>query len=82
MLANWIGAIISPNSALLLFASNKDRADEAIRRIIRIGYQVLGYNGFTIDEWKAAGGEVTVPTYAKPEDLAKNPDRVVVDVRN
>lgn len=49
MLANWTGAIVSPKTSLLIFALNKTKADDAIRRLLRIGYRILGHNGFTID---------------------------------
>lgn len=82
MLAGWIGSIISPKTGLLLFTDSSDKAEELIRRILRIGYHVIGYNGFTIEEWIAGGGKISQPVYAKPDEINNNPDRVVVDVRN
>ena len=81
-LAGWVGSILEPKTSVLLFTDSEEKAEELIRRVLRVGYHVAGYNGFTIDEWKAAGGEVSVPAYVKPEQINDNPERVVVDVRN
>jgi hypothetical protein len=48
---------------------------------VRIGYRAAGLNAFTFDEWKASGGEFTIPHYATPAELKNTPNHFILDVR-
>jgi hypothetical protein len=78
--SNWVGALLDPKKEVLIFVE-KDKSDEVAERLARIGYRANGFNGFTIDEWKASGGEVTVPTFATIADLKGNEKKFILDVR-
>jgi hypothetical protein len=52
MIAAWIGALLKPEINILLICKNDSGRDQ-IQRLFRIGFfNIKGYNGFTIDEWK------------------------------
>ena len=57
-LATWVGTLVAPDANLLLIC-NKQKANDLIERLLRIGYfNIKGYNGFTIDEWQQKGHPV------------------------
>lgn len=47
-LAGWIGSLITPKDKVLIFSVTEDKAQEVVRRVVRIGYKCLGYNKFTL----------------------------------
>jgi hypothetical protein len=61
--------------------TEKDKGKDIAERLVRIGYRAAGLNAFTFDEWKASGGEFTIPHYATPAELKNTPNHFILDVR-
>ena len=50
--ANFVGTLFKPSDNFLIFG-NENQIEEAIKRLLRIGYlNIKGYNDFDLDEWK------------------------------
>jgi len=78
--ASWVGTLVAPDVPLLLVVE-PDRAEEAVMRLARVGYErVEGLLRGGCDAWQRAG----LPTAAVPqlpaESLASGA-RAVLDVR-
>jgi rhodanese-related sulfurtransferase/glyoxylase-like metal-dependent hydrolase (beta-lactamase superfamily II) len=78
--ASWVGTLARPDDHLLVIAE-PDRAEEAVMRLARVGYEnVMGILDGGIERWKAEGLPVaTVPQ--EPVKAALRPGRRVLDVR-
>ena len=50
---------------------------------MRIGYfNIKGYNGFSIEDWKKKGYETVEPVVVDGASLAADKERTTLDVRN
>lgn len=81
-LPTWLGGLFDPKTEFLFFA-DKEKIDDIAERVARIGYSIVGFNGFSIDDWKNAGGELTMPKYATVEELkdTHQDQKFILDVR-
>ncbi|MEZ4886834.1 MAG: MBL fold metallo-hydrolase [Chitinophagales bacterium] len=84
--APWVGDLIKDVKQPILLVVNKDRLEEAVTRLARVGFdQVLGYLEGGFEAWKKAGKEVDTIEGVTAEELAAivaNDEKVsVVDVR-
>ena len=75
--AMWVGALITDLKTPILFVAEKDREEEIITRLARVGYDFpVGYLEGGFNAWKNAGEdvdtmeEVTAETFAKTYDTA------------
>lgn len=51
-IATWVGTLLSPQTQILLLCESEQKAKDLIERLFRIGYfNIIGYNGFTLDQW-------------------------------
>ncbi|RBP32959.1 glyoxylase-like metal-dependent hydrolase (beta-lactamase superfamily II) [Oceanihabitans sediminis] len=83
--APWVGALIADVSQPILIVAPKDREEEVITRLSRVGFDnVLGYLEGSFEAWKEAGKEYDSLTSISAEEFEKvyeeNKD-VVFDVR-
>lgn len=78
--STWMGNLIDPKKEFLLF-TDADKSKEIAERLVRIGYSAAGENAFTMDEWKAKGGEITIPKFATVAELKNAPNKFILDVR-
>ena len=44
----WIGVMFDPKNELLIFAE-KDKIEEVAARVARVGFNVAGFNAFSIE---------------------------------
>jgi hydroxyacylglutathione hydrolase len=84
--APWVGALITDLQQPLLLIVEEGKAEEAITRLARVGYDnTIGYLEGGIDAWKAAGKDLdlidSVPVEEFEKIYAANPDVNVLDVR-
>lgn len=57
--APWVGALIADIKQPIVLIVDEDRAEEAVTRLARVGYDnTLGYLAGGMDAWKAAGKDV------------------------
>ena len=84
--APWVGALITDLKQPLLLIVEEGKAEEAITRLARVGYDhTIGYLEGSISAWIAAGkdvetiGSVTVAEFE--EMMHIHPDLKVLDVR-
>ncbi|MCB0519859.1 MAG: MBL fold metallo-hydrolase [Lewinellaceae bacterium] len=84
--APWVGALIMDVNQPIALIAPKDRIEETITRLSRVGFdQVIGYLEGGMDAWKAAGMEIdtinsiSVDTFAK--EFKKINAEDVLDVR-
>ena len=69
-MASWAGALIDPATEILLF-STEEKIKENVERLLRIGYfNIKGYNGFNIEDWKAKGFETVEPVIVDGNAMA------------
>ena len=78
--ASWVGTLVQPEDRLLVIAEPA-RAEEAVMRLARVGYEtVVGLLDGGVERWKAEGLPVaSVPQEAA--DRALRSGRRVLDVR-
>jgi len=78
--ASWVGTLLRPDEEILLIA-DRDRVEEAVMRLARVGYEnVAGVLQGGIEAWKAAG--LPVATMAQlPASALAGGSRRVLDVR-
>jgi hydroxyacylglutathione hydrolase len=81
--APWVGALISPNASLLL-VTEKDKEQEAVLRLARIGYEnVIGILEGGTNAWENAGNKLdkieSVSAHTLVEKLNDNIN--IIDVR-
>lgn len=84
--APWVGALITDLKQPLLLIVDEGKADEAIMRLARVGYDhTIGYLEGGIEGWIAAGKEIdkvqSVTANEFESALSLNPDLNVLDVR-
>jgi hydroxyacylglutathione hydrolase len=83
--AVWVGALLS-NQQPIIVVANKDKEEEAIIRLARVGYEnVLGYIENGIESWKAEKLPIEKIECIEPqmfEENSNNNQTIVVDVRN
>ncbi len=78
--ASWVGTLLAPDQEILLIA-DRDRIEEAVMRLARIGYEnVVGVLEAGLDAWRAAGLP-TGSTMQVPAGSLAAPGRRVLDVR-
>lgn len=69
--APWVGALITNLKQPLLLVVEKDRQEEVITRLARVGYDTtLGYLQGGLEAWKAAGGDVDTIEEISATDFA------------
>jgi rhodanese-related sulfurtransferase len=79
--APYVGTVVSPHAPLIVIAE-KGREEEAMTRLVRVGYEnILGWLAGGMDDWRAAGGEVVRVETRQPADLKTQENITVVDVR-
>jgi len=84
--APWVGALITDLQQPLLLIVEEGKAEEAITRLARVGYDnTIGYLEGGMESWKAAGKDTdriaSVPVDEFENIYAENPDIHVLDVR-
>lgn len=83
--APWVGALIPNIRQEIVLIVSKDRAEEAVTRLSRIGYDnSVGYLAEGIEGWKAEGNELDSIKTISAEDFAKEVTATkypVLDVR-
>lgn len=84
--APWVGALITDLKQPLLLVAEADKAEEAITRLARVGYDnTIGYLSGGFAAWEQAGKDIdTIQSIsAKEFELfaQANPDAQVLDVR-
>lgn len=82
--ANYVGLLLDPTHNYLLIG-DKDLAEDAIKRLIRIGYlNIKGYNKFPLSDWNQK--DIIKYPHATLHDLKKaqqnENDYTILDVRN
>jgi glyoxylase-like metal-dependent hydrolase (beta-lactamase superfamily II)/rhodanese-related sulfurtransferase len=78
--ASWAGTLIRPEQEILIVAE-PDRAEEAVMRLARVGYEnVIGILDGGMARWKAEGLPAAA-TRQEPIGAAIGPGRRVLDVR-
>jgi len=84
--APWVGALITDLQQPLLLIVEEGKAEEAITRLARVGYDnTIGYLEGGMESWKAADKDTdriaSVPVDEFENIYAENPDIHVLDVR-
>ena len=84
--APWVGALITDLEQPLLLVVEEGKAEEAITRLARVGYDhTIGYLDGGIAAWTAAGKELDTVSSISAADfeiaLDSNPELRVLDVR-
>lgn len=84
--APWVGALITDLQQPLLLIVEEGKAEEAITRLARVGYDnTIGYLEGGIDAWIAAGKDIdtiaSVPVDEFEKIFAADPQVNVLDVR-
>ena len=78
--ASWVGTLVGPGDALVLIAEPA-RAEEAVVRLARVGYEnVVGVLEGGIERWRSEGRPLA-RTASAPVTDAIRPGRNVLDVR-
>lgn len=80
MLSTWLGGMFDPITKFIIFAE-RGQVEEIAIRFARIGLAVLGFNGFSMEEWVAEGGAVEIPKFSTIEIMKQTPDAFILDVR-
>lgn len=80
--APWVGDLIKDVATPILLVVEKERLEEAVTRLSRVGFdQTLGYLDGGVEAWEAAGFEKDTLTQIEPDTLAKQESPVIIDVR-
>jgi hydroxyacylglutathione hydrolase len=84
--APWVGALITDLKQPLLLIVEEGKAEEAITRLARVGYDhTIGYLEGGITAWKNAGKELdtiaSIPVAEFEQILQAQPDLHILDVR-
>ena len=78
--ASWVGTLLAPDQEILLIA-DRDRVEEAVMRLARVGYEnVAGVLESDVEGWRAAGLPIGTIAQVPAASLA-GPGRHVLDVR-
>jgi hydroxyacylglutathione hydrolase len=83
--AEWAGSIL-PFDKTLVLVTEKDKEEESLIRLARVGFsKIEGYLSGGFEAWQAAGERVDMIIEVEPDELAMDiphdPNLVVVDVR-
>jgi len=86
-LVTWVGWVVPFGTPLILIADDSNEREEAVRQLIRIGYDDLrGYLEDGLEAWKAAGLPVSQVLTMSAAELARQLERdntlAVLDVRS
>jgi hydroxyacylglutathione hydrolase len=84
--APWVGALITDLKQPLLLVVEEDKAEEAITRLARVGYDyTIGYLQGGIAAWKSAGKDLDTVSSISVQDfeteMQLHPNLNVLDVR-
>ena len=84
--APWVGALIPDLNQKIILVTPKDREEEAVMRLARVGYDnALGHLEGGYEEWHREGKESDVIHTISTEEFIKlvkaNEDRTILDVR-
>lgn len=84
--APWVGALVTDLKQPILLVVDEDKAQEAIMRLARVGYDyTIGYLQGGIQAWKDAGKDIdTIRSISALEFeamLNHDPDAIALDVR-
>ncbi len=84
--APWVGALITDLHQPLLLVVDEGKAEEAITRLSRVGYdQTIGFLDGGIAAWKSAGKETdqihSVSASDFEKEMLSNPGTAIIDVR-
>jgi hydroxyacylglutathione hydrolase len=84
--APWVGALITDLKQPLLLVAEPDKAEEAITRLARVGYDnTIGYLAGGFAAWKEAGKDIDVIQSISAQEFEQvaeaNSDVLVLDVR-
>ena len=84
--APWVGSLITDLQQPILLVTEADKAEEAITRLSRVGYDnTIGYLEGGMDAWKASGRDVDTITSITATEFesiaASDPSVNVLDVR-
>lgn len=84
--APWIGALVKDIKQPILLVAEKEKVQEAITRLARVGYdQTLGHLEGGFNAWKAAEKETdkirSISAGEFEKEIAQNPNLIVLDVR-
>ena len=84
--APWVGALITDLQQPLLLVVDEGKAEEAITRLARVGYdQTIGYLEGGIESWTAAGKDIdNIPSVSVTDfesNLNAQPGLKILDVR-
>ena len=84
--AGWVGTLVPDLKQPILLISPEGKAEEAVLRLARVGYDnCIGYLQGGFATWQAEGREVDTVTSVSAETFAEryaqNPDLPVLDVR-
>jgi len=84
--APWVGALITDLQQPLLLIVDEGKAEEAITRLARVGYdQTIGYLEGGIESWTAAGKDIdNIPSVSVTDfesNLNAQPGLKILDVR-
>ena len=83
--APWVGALITDIHQPILLVTDKDREEEAVTRLARVGYdKSIGYLDGGFDSWKNSGKEISTVESISADEFASRfamANARVVDVR-
>jgi len=84
--ASWAGALLSPETPIVLVAEEPERASEARVRLARVGLEnVAGWLEGGIEGWEESGRELTATEQMAPDELRERlregSELTVLDVR-
>ena len=84
--AVWVGSLVPDVKQELLIVADKDREEEVITRLARVGYDhALGFLKGGIPAWEAAGKEIdNIPSIDVDElksQSISHPENIILDVR-
>lgn len=82
--APWVGALITDINQKIVLITDKDKTEETIKRLSRVGYdQVLGYLEDGIESWIEAGNPIDSIERVTADELMSeiNNHQLVIDVR-
>ncbi len=79
---SWAGWVVPPDANIILVADRDDAIEDAVRQLIRVGYdRFAGYLAGGLDAWQAAYPIASIPRIPGRADSRAVAERQVVDVR-
>lgn len=80
--ATWAGTLIPDVKQPLLIVADENKIEEVITRLARVGYDnAKGYLEGGFKAWKKEGRDIDTITSVSVEELAKNAEAQILDVR-